>query len=242
MRFVIRAALVRALLLTPLLLTTCNTSTTSPDPPSTTSSLTAYDGTYDYGVTVRGRTLSCSDCFYIIDGQIYNSEGSFSGRVTDSFGNLEFSGPCPTASCLGNCGTFTGQVNWGAGPGFGEGQWECPNGNTDRWWINNGTRGTPSPPAASTCSIHCWACSSRYGAIAMSPSTGACGVSWDYSTRTKAENRAIQECGQGDCAIRVWFRNACGALAVGSNLQWGVAWAGTYAEASTLALNECNSR
>ena len=54
-----------------------------------------------------------------------------------------------------------------------------------------------------------------YGAIAYSSSTGRYGHSYDFGSRSEAEDYARSKCGSGDCAIKVWFKNACGALAVG---------------------------
>ena len=54
----------------------------------------------------------------------------------------------------------------------------------------------------------------NFGAIAFSSSSGATGYSYDYDSRDGAEERALQECGPG-CKVVLWFKNACGALAVG---------------------------
>jgi serine/threonine-protein kinase len=227
-------------------------SPTSPSSPpsntssSTTNSLTRFDGTYDYAVTVRGATFRCSNCFYITNGRVSNSEGSFSGRVLDNFGTIVWNGPCPDASCLGSCGTFTGTVNWGSGPGFGQGQWDCgASRSQDRWSILNGTRGTPpstpSPPPSASCKVTCWACTDDYGAIAYSRSTGKCAWAINYASRGAAENAATQRCGASDCGAVIWFRNACGALARGSRGQWASAWAGSRAEAERNALSRCNA-
>ena len=236
-----------------------NSGPTSPDQansPSSATGLDKYDGTYDYAVVSRGQTLRCSDCFFISNGRISNNQGSFSGQVLDNFGNVSFRGPCPIESCLGSCATYTGIVNWGAGGGFGQGQWDCGNGVRDRWSITNGARGTPSvstpapPPSAPTppssptssgCSVICWACSGSFGAIAYSFSTGNCGWAVDFGTQSGAENRAEQECGASDCNSVVWFRDACGAVAASSSAA-GWAWAGSRSQAEQAALNQCRSR
>ena len=64
-----------------------------------------------------------------------------------------------------------------------------------------------------------------FGAIAYSPSTRAHGWSYDYGSRREAERRARDQCGRhaGDCEVPVWFRNACGALAVGAD-GYGSGW------------------
>ena len=76
-----------------------------------------------------------------------------------------------------------------------------------------------------------------YGAIAYSTGNGAVGYSYDYGSRYAAEARALNECG-GGCFIATWFRNACGALAVGQN-GWGADWGNSRAEAESKALNAC---
>ncbi len=236
-----------------------SSSPTSPDVSNSSNSAGKYDGTYDFSVVSRGRTLRCSDCVFISNGRISNSDGSFSGQVLDNFGNVSFKGRCPIESCLGSCATYTGILNWGAIGGSGQGQWDCGNGVRDRWSFTNGTRGAPSvsspappPPApspapppstptSSGCDIICWACSGNHGAIAYSSSTGRCGWSVDYSNSNSAGNAAERECGRSDCRTVLTFRNACGALATSSSSA-GWAWAGSRSQAEQSALNECRAR
>lgn len=80
----------------------------------------------------------------------------------------------------------------------------------------------------------------NYGAIAYSPSTGAWGRSWDYRTRRTAERRAMRHCRRRarDCRV-LWFRNACGAVAVGRNGGWGSAWGRTKNAAFRNARAQC---
>jgi len=81
----------------------------------------------------------------------------------------------------------------------------------------------------------------NFGAIAYSPSSGARGYSYDYSSRREAEARAMSECsanGRG-CKTVIWFKNACGALARGSN-GWGSAWAGNRGNAERAAIANCS--
>ena len=91
-----------------------------------------------------------------------------------------------------------------------------------------------------TCEIRCWVTTSKYGAIAYSPDTGACGYSWDYSSRSGAENRALQECNKSDARIVAWVRNASAALAVGSRGSWAAAWSSvSLQDAKDKALAAC---
>jgi Domain of unknown function (DUF4189) len=84
------------------------------------------------------------------------------------------------------------------------------------------------------------AAAQNYGAIAYSPSTKAYGWSYDYPSRSAAESVAMSNCGKhaNDCIVPLWFRNACGALAIGSN-GYGTAWASERAGAEKQALVVC---
>lgn len=79
-----------------------------------------------------------------------------------------------------------------------------------------------------------------FGAIAFSPRTGAHGWSIGYATRGEAEENAQTNCLKhaSDCQLATWFRDACGALAVGRN-GWGADWGNTQQEAETAAINAC---
>lgn len=80
-----------------------------------------------------------------------------------------------------------------------------------------------------------------YGAIAYSTSTGAHGYSYDYGSQYDAEQRALNECYQygGGCQVATWFRNACGALAVGPN-GWGADWHTSRSGAESKAIARCS--
>lgn len=79
----------------------------------------------------------------------------------------------------------------------------------------------------------------NFGAIATSDS-GAWGYGYDYPSRAQAERAALEECGDADCRVQVWFKNACGAVAKdGTNLGWG--WAGSRQEAEANAMSECGT-
>jgi len=82
-----------------------------------------------------------------------------------------------------------------------------------------------------------------YGAIAYSQSTRSHGYSYDYRSRAAAEQRAYNECAQygAGCRIAVWFRNACGALAVGRDGGWGTGWHRTRSGAQANAIRKCSS-
>lgn len=81
-----------------------------------------------------------------------------------------------------------------------------------------------------------------FGAIAYSPTTRAHGWTHDYGSRQEAQNVALAECRRhaDDCVIAVWFRNACGALAVGLD-GYGAAWATNRVQAERAALKLCRS-
>ncbi len=84
--------------------------------------------------------------------------------------------------------------------------------------------------------------SDKYGAIAYSEETGHWGTAYDYSSQAAAEESALRRCGSAGCRIVLWFRNACGALAVGDDGTLGWGWAGSRARAEVIALTECSAR
>jgi hypothetical protein len=69
----------------------------------------------------------------------------------------------------------------------------------------------------------------NFGAIAFSSSSGATGYSYDYDSRDGAEERKVV----------LWFKNACGALAVGEGSGYGTGWASSRSEAENLAMGYC---
>lgn len=79
-----------------------------------------------------------------------------------------------------------------------------------------------------------------YGAIAYSPTNRAHGWAFDYSSRGAAERRALALCGRHaeDCIVPVWFRNACGALAVGPD-GYGSGWGSSRKSAEGQAIQSC---
>ena len=80
-----------------------------------------------------------------------------------------------------------------------------------------------------------------YGAIAYSQGSNAYGQSWNFQTRWEAEERAMSECsyrGYG-CKVVMWFRNACGALALAPGGGYGAAWGNSKYVAQQKAMNAC---
>jgi serine/threonine-protein kinase len=82
-----------------------------------------------------------------------------------------------------------------------------------------------------------------WGAIAVSPSTGATGYTWNNVNEVDAELRALDFCAQNasDCESAVTFRNACGAVAWGHG-GWGWGWDTDEESARQTAMNECSVR
>lgn len=80
-----------------------------------------------------------------------------------------------------------------------------------------------------------------YGAIAFSQRTGAHGYAYDYGSRAEAQRNALIECARygGGCRVAAWFKNGCGALAVGNRNGWGAEWAPNRRRAEQLALQRC---
>ncbi|ALG84385.1 DUF4189 domain-containing protein [Gordonia phthalatica] len=79
------------------------------------------------------------------------------------------------------------------------------------------------------------AAANYYGAIALSPSTGATGRALDYPDWSSASNAALSWCGYTDCQVVVRMRNACGAIAKSSGY-WGFGWAADLYTAQSNAL------
>jgi hypothetical protein len=80
----------------------------------------------------------------------------------------------------------------------------------------------------------------KYGAIAYSPATGVHALTTDHATQEEAERAALASCAQRarDCKVPLWFRNACGALAVGPN-GYGTGWGVDQGLAESFALQTC---
>ena len=81
-----------------------------------------------------------------------------------------------------------------------------------------------------------------YGALAYSQKSGSYGWSIDAQSQADAENSAINECYKraGDCQSAIWFRDACGAIAVGEDGGWGADWGRNKTAARNKAMNVCN--
>ena len=125
--------------------------TPSPSPAPTPASA-KYDGTYDFSfVYATGSTTVTTQVlprFFIVrNGIVSSSDGTVAGTVTNStFGNVQFTGPCPHGDSLPNpnlSAIWTGILNAGSGPKFGEGNYVCrtPVGTPARntWRAYNGT-------------------------------------------------------------------------------------------------------
>ena len=80
-----------------------------------------------------------------------------------------------------------------------------------------------------------------YGAIAYSQKTGSYGWGTDFRTQRAAEQGALSRCREraNDCKVTVWFRNACGALAVGGDGGWGSDWGRNRRAAENKAVHAC---
>ena len=88
-----------------------------------------------------------------------------------------------------------------------------------------------------------------YGSMAFAQ-TGdggyAGGIAWDAQSRAKARQLAIDECrwagGGSACREVGWFRNACGAIAIGDGDGYGTGWGDSSDDAERAALSECRSQ
>ncbi|MBE9209170.1 DUF4189 domain-containing protein [Nostoc sp. LEGE 06077] len=81
-----------------------------------------------------------------------------------------------------------------------------------------------------------------FGAISYSPSTR---IYSSGTAKTKqaainaALNKCIRESGAKDCTTPLWFKNAWGALAVGSDGSYGTGWGSEQSLAKKFALETC---
>ena len=82
-----------------------------------------------------------------------------------------------------------------------------------------------------------------FGAISLSPATGATGWSHDYTSRWEAEEVAQSHCDRNadDCRTAIWFKNGCGAVARGADGGWGANWAAGRRQAQRAALSSCSN-
>lgn len=80
-----------------------------------------------------------------------------------------------------------------------------------------------------------------WGSIYFSPSTHATGFSHHFESQRQAERAAASHCRGGDCTYANSFRNACGAVAAGSNGGWGADWGTSGNAAQNNAVNACRA-
>lgn len=91
--------------------------------------------------------------------------------------------------------------------------------------------------------------SRKYGAIALSIDRLEYGYSYGYDSQKEAESAAIGYCRDNpskpeNCEIRVWFYDACGALALKEDPKhidgaWGADWGRSKNLAEKKALTQC---
>lgn len=82
----------------------------------------------------------------------------------------------------------------------------------------------------------------NFGAIALSPSSGRIGYSYDYSDRGSASDAAMSSCTFNDCRVVASFANGCGAVAYSRRAglyTYGAAYSRSAARSQ--ALNRNNS-
>ena len=88
---------------------------------------------------------------------------------------------------------------------------------------------------------------SRYGSIVFSQESGGgwtWGMAWSYDSQRGATARAMDECrsrGGTNCRRVGWFRDACGALAIGDRNGYGANWGSSSSEAEERAIELCRN-
>jgi hypothetical protein len=102
---------------------------------------------------------------------------------------------------------------------------------------------SPTTSAVGLCHVVCSDfSSSAYVAIAVSPSSLACGTAANLPTSEEAQKRAVAACGRVDCVPVVWGHDGVAALAedqVAYGWGWAVAASST---ADARAIASCESR
>ena len=87
-----------------------------------------------------------------------------------------------------------------------------------------------------------------HGSIAFSREQDgalAWGIAWSFDSAGSAATEAIDQCrasGGTLCALVGWFREACGALAIGDGNGYGTGWGSTTVAAEQDALAQCRSK
>ena len=87
----------------------------------------------------------------------------------------------------------------------------------------------------------------QHGSIAFSQENDggyAWGIAWRFGSRANATEEAIEQCrreGGTECAEAGWFRDACGALAIGDENGYGAGWGHTKRDAEADALAQCRA-
>ncbi|HTA73901.1 MAG TPA: hypothetical protein VK733_06495 [Gemmatimonadaceae bacterium] len=108
---------------------------------SSGSGIATFDGTYSYSYQIdnNGTEQSNSNVAQLLisNGVISSNPAGFAGSVTDSTGNVSFTGPCPISGNTGGA-TYIGTVVNDT-PKFGQGTWTCTTGGvSDNWQVNGG--------------------------------------------------------------------------------------------------------
>lgn len=80
-----------------------------------------------------------------------------------------------------------------------------------------------------------------FGAIATTPDANVWGYAYDHPSRAEAERQALEECGESDCQVKLWFKNACGAVAKDDQGNLGWAWGETQTQAEAEAISSCGT-
>ncbi|HZS62853.1 MAG TPA: hypothetical protein VFA43_26565 [Gemmatimonadaceae bacterium] len=136
----------KTLIVVVLVLAGCNIPglddpTTAGSSSTSGSGIATFDGTYSYSYQIdnNGTEQSNSNVaqFIVTNGVITSNPAGFAGTVTDSTGQVSFTGPCPISGNTGGA-TYIGQLANDA-PKFGQGTWTCTTGGvSDKWEVNDG--------------------------------------------------------------------------------------------------------
>jgi hypothetical protein len=104
-----------------------------------------------------------------------------------------------------------------------------------RWWAGLAVVGVAAMFASPSLAAD------TFAAIAFNKQTGATGYGYRATSRARAEEKALQECGRG-CEIVAWVRNQCLSFATGRGNGYGYAPSTNDASAMERAVAECAKR
>ena len=185
----------------------------------------------------KGKAESCEVIGRITQGCLAEAAGSNTQHIVSVGKGNSAPRACANAleACTANRGINCTAVTFG-----------CMDGSPVSFCrLSEQQSAPPSPAATAPDSNRAARRTGPFGAIAVGRDGNRAGTSFAQATRADAEAVAEESCrGTGkdvvkDCAVKVWFQDACGALAVGKNGAYGTGWNNSPAGACRWAVSTC---